>query len=301
MNKTLSVIVHTKNSAATLKKCLRSVKWADQLVVCDMQSSDDSVKIAQEFKAKIVSVKDYGYVEPARNTAIQAATSDWILILDADESITPELRTAIIKHISTAKNEVWYLPRKNMMFGGWVNLAGWWPDYQLRLFKKGTVQWQKEIHSVPVVKSELIGYFSPQERYAIVHDNYRTIHEFIERSQRYSSIQAKEKKASRISPSTLFQTVSAELLRRLFAQGGINGNMAVISAALLQAMTELMVIVKAWEQAGYKEKAESREEIFAAVRNFQSELRYWIADWHVKQAKSGFDRMWWQLRRKVRV
>src|SRR5690606_14218835 len=128
------------------KRTLKSVRFADEVVIVDMQSTDATLAIAQEVTDRIISVKDVGYVEPARNTALSKATGDWILLVDADEEVPETLRDYLFERMEQPDSaEAYYLPRKNIVFGTWYHYAGWWPDYQLRFFKRGTVTWPTKI------------------------------------------------------------------------------------------------------------------------------------------------------------
>jgi len=294
----LSVVVQTKNAEQTLEQALRSVAFADELIVVDMESSDTTREIALKFTDNVISVKDVGYVEPARNDAIAKATGDWILLLDADEEISVSLGEKIQTLIATESDVACYfLPRKNMIFGEWVSDSGWWPDYQPRLFRSGAVTWKDEIHSRPLItgKTEKLPI---DESLAIIHHNYATVSDFVDRLNRYTSITAKLSKAE--SPTTkagLISSYRSEFLRRIFMQGGIDGGYRSVLLSLLQANYELVVSAKRWENAG---RPEDKSSSIKEMEKFNSELSYWIADWHEK--RSGFlSKLFWRIRRKLRV
>jgi glycosyltransferase involved in cell wall biosynthesis len=152
MEKTLllSVVINTKNSSATLEKALGSVRsFADEIVVMDMQSTDNTLEIAKKYDCQVYSHKDVGYVEPARNAAIAKAKGEWIFILDADEEAPDKLKD-LVSELSTTTTDSYFVPRSNIIFGRAVN-TGWWPDYILRLFRKDHVTWSDELHAVPQV------------------------------------------------------------------------------------------------------------------------------------------------------
>ena len=153
----LSVVITTKNAATTLERTLESVKFADEIVVVDMMSTDETVRIARKFTDNIFTTPDVGYVEPARNFSLSKARGEWILVVDADEVISETLRDYLLELLATDSDIASYsLARKNLIFGDWVQTAGWWPDYQPRLFRRGKVIWSDLLHSKPAIdgKSE---------------------------------------------------------------------------------------------------------------------------------------------------
>jgi glycosyltransferase involved in cell wall biosynthesis len=134
----LSAIVITKNEEAVIERCLESVQWADEIIVVDSGSSDGTVRIAQELHARIVVTPNWPGPGPQRNRAIEHATKDWILALDADEWVTPDLREEIFGAVKTPGDHVGYrIPRLSSYCGRRMRHGGWWPDYVSRLFRRG--------------------------------------------------------------------------------------------------------------------------------------------------------------------
>jgi len=144
--------------------------------------------------AKIVFHQKLDYVEPARNFAISKVVNEWVLVLDPDEEINQNLKTRLIQ-IAQHLKQINYvrIPRKNIIFGKWMKAAMWWPDFNIRFFKKGAVKWSDKIHKPPQVKGEGLD-LEAKEEWAITHHNYQTISQFAERLNRYTTIEAKELK-----------------------------------------------------------------------------------------------------------
>jgi glycosyltransferase involved in cell wall biosynthesis len=304
----LSVVINTKNAEKTLESALKSVKFADEIVVVDMKSTDETVKIAKKYTSAVFAHEDIGYVEPARNFAISKAKGDWIFIIDADEEITQELEK-VIKGILKASSEneetadAYYIPRRNMIFKKWIEKTGWWPDQVLRLFKKGHIEWSDEIHSIPITKGEVKELPAVKE-IAIIHHNYQHVDQYIARMNKYSSIQAKEMsedKGAEIDSKFIFKKFSSELLSRLFAQRGINDGSHGLSLSLLQSISEASVAMKAWDEKGFPETDKfQEEELIAEISQFKKELAYWIADWQMEN-NTGFKKLIWKVRRKLYI
>lgn len=300
-NLKLSVVIHTKNAGATLKATLESVKFADEIIVVDMHSRDQTLKIAKRYTKKVFQHEDLGYADPARNFGLSKAGSPWILVLDADEQLTPELQTIITETISLANAaDVYYLPRKNLVFDKWLLKTGWWPDYQPRLFKKGMVSWQVGVHRLPDIKGNT-EYFPAEERYALVHNNYESLEQFLAKLNTYTSLQAKERAAQ--TPQTVFsaeqlmETFAGEFAKRSLALDGVEDGLHGVSLSLLQAMYEATIYLKQWQASGFHQT--SPEDFGQLLNKFQSIWRYWWADYQVRHT-NGWENLYWRLRRRLK-
>lgn len=132
----LSVILITKNESHNIRACLQSVAWADEIIVVDSGSTDETVAVAREFTQHVYT-HDWPGFGAQKNRALGYAGKDWVLSLDADERVTPELRSQIEKALGGAAEDGFYLPRLSQFCGQFVRHSGWYPDYVLRLFKRG--------------------------------------------------------------------------------------------------------------------------------------------------------------------
>lgn len=134
---TLSVVVITKNEAGAIGRCLESVAWADEIVVLDSASSDGTADIARKLKAKVTIDSEWSGYGPQKNRAIELATGDWVLSLDADEWATPQLRTAIERALAAPGDNVAFrMSRLSSYCGRFMRHSGWWPDHVTRLFRR---------------------------------------------------------------------------------------------------------------------------------------------------------------------
>jgi len=298
----LSIVINTKNAAATLKETLKSVKEiADEIIVVDMHSSDETREIAKKYQAKIFLHKDLSFADPARNFALSKASHDWILVLDADEEIPAALKATIQKIINDPQSaKAYYLPRKNIIWGKWIQHTGWWPDHQLRLFKKGEVKWPGKVHQLAEAKSKA-EYLAAEEQFALLHHNYQTVSDFIERLNRYTTLEVdkitqENKKA--LSVNSVIKIFKDEWLKRLFALEGYKDGTHGLSLSFLQASYELVALLKINEKNLQENKPQNDEiKTMMALKNFQKDLSYWIADYYVKNSK-GFKKIYWQMRKK---
>lgn len=142
----LSVAIITKNEEKRLPDCLKSVSFADDIVVLDSGSIDQTVKIANDFGCRVFVEEWKGY-GPQKNSAVAKCKYEWVLVIDADERIPEETKREITKIINHPHNvDAYSFPRKNFLHGKWIKRSDWWPDYTIRLFKKSVGQFHFLTH-----------------------------------------------------------------------------------------------------------------------------------------------------------
>jgi len=184
MRKTLSVAMIAMNEEANLPRTLESVRWADEIIVVDSGSIDRTVEIAQSFGAK-TSYHDFGGHGEQKNVALDLCTSDWILLLDADEVLTPELQEEI-RQLLTAepKYGAYWIARLNLIFGRWMRHGGFYPDRKLRLFKRGAARLSEGVgpHSTPQFSGP-----KGKLKHDMLHYAYPNMVIYLEHMNRYSS------------------------------------------------------------------------------------------------------------------
>ena len=280
----VSVIINTRNEEENLPKAINSVKGvADEIVVVDMMSEDETARVAKKLGARVYEHEKTGYVEPARNFAISKTLGNWILILDADEEVPRTLGAKLKKIIKNPTADYFRIPRKNIIFGKWMKHSRWWPDYNIRFFKKGYVIWNEVIHSIPMTQG--IGADLPvKEELAIIHYNYNSIEQYLERMNRYTSVQAKtliEGKHKFIWKDLISRPVS-EFLSRYLAGEGYKDGLHGLAISLLQAFSELIVYLKVWQAEKFLEQAISTKEVEAEMRRTFKETDWWLKEISIK-------------------
>lgn len=250
----ISVVINTLNEEENIQRAIASVEWADEIIVCDMHSDDKTPEIAKSMGAKVFYHKRVDFVEPARNFAILKASNDWILILDADEEIPHSLAKKIEEMVNKPiSSDFVEISRKNIIFGKWMQASMWWPDYQVRFFKKGNVTWQDTIHSKPQTKGLKLQ-LPAEEKWAIIHHNYQTISQFVERMNRYTTIEAEQlgKGGYKFELKDLFEKPLNEFVSRFFANKGYLDGIHGLGLSFLQAFSFLLVYLKTWEMENFK-------------------------------------------------
>lgn len=278
MSVKISVVINTLNEEKNISKAIESVKWADEIIVCDMHSDDKTVEIAKRSSAKVFLCERAGFVEPARNFAISKASNDWILILDADEEV-PDSLAKKLQNIANKMAQIDFveIPRKNIIFDKFIQSSLWWPDFQIRFFKKGKVLWNDQIHSKPKVSGAGLK-LAEKEEEAIIHYNYQSIGQFLERMNRYTSIEADQliKSGYKFDWRDLLKIPPNEFLSRFFANKGFKDGLHGLALSLLQAFSFLTVYLKVWEQSGFIKQEISLSQFKNETERGAKSIEYWF-------------------------
>jgi len=187
--KSLSVLIPTKNEERNVAMCIESVSWAGEVYVFDSMSSDRTVEIAVSLGAK-VKQRSFDNFADHKNWALDNLPFkfDWLLILDADERVTEDLYEEISGVLKADDVAGYYIPRKNVFMGRWIRHGGWYPDYQLRLFRKGQAKYEKRIVHEHMVVNGPVGYLEKP----MLHYDFKGLERYFDRHNTYSSMEAVE-------------------------------------------------------------------------------------------------------------
>lgn len=278
MNGKISVVINTLNEQKNIERAIRSVEFADEILVCDMLSDDNTPVIAKKLGATVFFHKRVGFVEPARNFAISKATHEWILILDADEEVPPSLADKLME-IASSNGVVTFveIPRKNIIFGKWMKASMWWPDYNIRFFKVGHVSWSDKIHRPPTSDGQGLKLTS-DESHAIIHHHYDSLSQYITRMDRYTDVQAMElvKDGYKFQWSDIIKKPLGEFLSRYFANRGFDDGLHGLALGLLQALSHLVLYLKVWQVEEFKDQNFSLGEVKKQASEVGKEINYWF-------------------------
>lgn len=202
----LSVYIIAFNEAEKIEDAVKSVSWADEVIVADSQSTDDTAQIAERYGATVIQIPFQGFGK-LRNDAIAACQHDWIFSLDSDERCTEKAKNEILSIINAPDSlDAYYVPRKNFFIGKWVRHAGFYPDYrQPQLFRKGRLVFKPDaVHErYEVLSNKPCGYFKSN----INQIPFKNLEEIIHKTNRYSTLGA-EKLADSGKKSGLFNAVA---------------------------------------------------------------------------------------------
>lgn len=179
----LSAIIITRNEAAHIGDCLDSLAFADEIIVLDSGSSDDTCAIAQARGARVQTTSDWPGFGPQKNRALDLATGDWVLSLDADERVPPELARTILRTLEAPTAQAYQIARLSSFCGRWIRHSGWWPDYVVRLFRRGAGRFS----DAPVHERVLVATPVATLPGHLLHYPYASLEVFIDKLNRYSS------------------------------------------------------------------------------------------------------------------
>jgi glycosyltransferase involved in cell wall biosynthesis len=184
----VSVIVITKDEEASIAETLRSVSWADEIVVVDSGSTDRTVAISRELGARVVVAADWPGFGAQKNRALAEARGDWVLSLDADEQVTPQLREEIAKAIAApAAHDAYEMPRLSRYCGRYIRHGGWWPDYVTRLFRRGKARFSDDLVHEKLIVDGTTGRLANH----LVHHAFENLEEVLRKVDQYSSANAR--------------------------------------------------------------------------------------------------------------
>ena len=227
----LSVIIITKNEEKNIERCLKSVKWADEIIVVDSYSTDNTLSIVKRYTDKIYQNKWSGYANQ-RNFGAGQASNDWVLCIDSDEVVTINLSMEIKK---TLRNNVHYngyfIPMKNCMFDYWMKYSGLNRQYHLRLYNKLKGKWIKDIHEIVKINGK-IGCL----KNIILHYAYNSISDLVKKMDIYTDLEAKalyEKNIKFSKWKAIKNPIIIFIYKYIFQRGFLDGSPGLIWAVSL--------------------------------------------------------------------
>ena len=241
----LTVTVITYNESAHIAAALQSVSWADEIVVVDSHSSDDTVAIARPYATRI-ETRDWPGYGAQKNYAATIASNDWILSIDADERVTPELADEIRATLATEPAQRGFrVPRVTWYLGRWIRSTDWYPDYQLRLYDRRAATWNsRRVHeSVDIQGTPGV------LRHELQHYAYRDISHHLATIDRYTSLAAEQWFAEGRRTSALEMLVHPRLafLRNYLLRGGIREGAPGLLVSRMNAYYVFLKFAKLWE------------------------------------------------------
>jgi len=243
----LAAVIITKNEERNIAACLASVAWANERIVVDAESRDRTVEAAKSLATQ-VHVRLWSGYGPQKNFGIERATSEWILIVDADERITPVLRDEIQSVLATESTVAvsgFEIPRKNYFYGRWIRGGGLYPDYQLRLFRKSAGRYDDtKLHENLRVQGQLARLRQPLDHYSMP-----TIEAHVRKMAWYTTLGAQEKLTHR-STVTVREIAGhhlGTLLKTYVLRGGWRDGVHGVIVALFAGMHTFVKYAKAWE------------------------------------------------------
>jgi glycosyltransferase involved in cell wall biosynthesis len=245
----VAVVINTLNEEANLPGCLESVRWAAEIIVVDMHSDDATARIAADFGCRVFQHERTGYVEPARNFGLAQATQPWVLVLDADERVSPALKTWMETTLAATTAAAFRIPRRNYYDGRWITCCGWFPDDQLRLFRRGVAQYSDRIHRAPKIEG-LVADLPQNGDACLEHYGFSTLTARLDKDNLYSDItaQAMIKEGRRVSVFGVLARPVAAFCTAYFLQGGFRFGAFGAVLAWERAFATFSKYAKLWER-----------------------------------------------------
>lgn len=241
----ISIVINTYNAAQHLEAVLKSVEGFDEVVVCDMESTDDTRDIAQRYGCRIVTFPKANHksAEPARTFAIQSATSPWVLVVDADELVTRELRDYLYERTSTPDCPAGlYIARHNKLFGRYSR--DWAHDYQLRFFRREGTVWPPYVHTFPEVQGRVE---RAPARYKFIHLADETMQQWVRKMNEYTDDEVNKKADRGYGIGALLWRPAWRFFRNYVLQGGFCNGRRGLLQALQYAIYQQIVVSKIME------------------------------------------------------
>ncbi|MBD3250097.1 MAG: glycosyltransferase [Candidatus Pacebacteria bacterium] len=241
----ITVIILAKNEQQMLENCLRTVKWADQILVLDNGSTDETARIAEDFGARVISFSHSSFAR-LRNEPLKHIETDWVFYLDPDERVTPTLAKEILVNLETDQADILSFNRKNICYGQVFEHGGWENDVVTRAFKKTALQeWQGDIHESPVYEGRQILLHTP-----LIHLTHRNTTDGLKKTVQWTAIEARllyEAGVSKVSFLTLVRKGLMEFLRRAVFKKGYKDGLPGLIEAVVQGINRVLVYIQVWE------------------------------------------------------
>ena len=300
----LSVVISAYNEEKKIEKCLESVSFADEIVVVDNSSTDRTSEIAEKFTKNIYKQKNNpAAIDLQKNLGFSKATGDWILSIDADETVTDELAKEIKELLRRKVKETGFLiPRKNFIFGEWIRHTGWYPDYQLRLFKKGRGKFlEKHVHEKLAIEGEI----GKLENH-ILHQNYESISQFIHRA---ADVYCPNEADFLIKNGYVFSTFDAirfpfdEFVSRFFQREGYKDGLHGLMLSVLMAFYRFLVFAYIWEKKEFiKDNSDNfLEQTEEELKKAGKDIRFWFFNEKKKSIKNPIKKNLYKVSGKIRI
>jgi len=239
----ITAIIPTGNEIHNIEAVIASVDFADEILVVDSFSTDGTYEKALQLATKVIR-REYQYSASQKNWAIPQAQHEWILLVDADERITPELKAEILTVLQNPEHDAYWIGRKNHFMGERVNYSGWRNDKVIRLFKRDLCKYQdKHVHA-EIITTGTIGKLNEK----LYHNTYITFDKHIEKMNRYATWQAKDydKKTGKLTAYHFVLKPFWGFFKHYIIQSGFRDGVVGLTIGYVQGYTIFMRYVKLW-------------------------------------------------------
>lgn len=268
MKKTaLTAIIIAKNEAEMLPNCLACLEWCDAILLIDNGSTDETVKIAEKFGAKVVHFKHTSF-DKLRTDALKFVSTPWVMYIDADERISPELAKSISVHLETTTlpTNAMAFKRQNYFYGQEMKWGGWEEDSVTRIFRVQTLdKWQGKVHESPLFSGLVIHLPVP-----LVHFSHRNTADGLEKSMVWTKVEAQllfESEVKPVTVLTILRKAIMEFVRRGFLFGGWKDGTPGMIEAIIQGINKALIYIQIWELQRKPSLAETYVELDRSIQD----------------------------------
>ena len=250
-----SAVIITLNEEIHIQECLAQLQWCEERIIVDMQSSDQTREKAKDLATHVILHEPVPAFDFARNRGIEAASGDWILVVDADEIIPESLALQLRKRASTAHGDVvgFWIPRMNYCFGRPLQHAGGFPDYQLRLFRRGAGLYPERLHSAPDLRGKTLQLPIEEGEWILHLRKNASIRDLVAKWDEYAETEARNRVRAGgqfLGPLAMLWTFLSAFHFRFFRLQGYCDGMAGLIVSVVFALYRFEVEAKTWEAGG---------------------------------------------------
>lgn len=245
----ISIVINTYNAEKHLERVIDSVKGFDEILVCDMDSTDNTLEIAQRKGCRIINFPKgkHEIVEPAREFAIHEASHQWVLVVDADELVSPFLREYLYAQISRKDAPCGIaIPRKNYFMGHFLHSA--YPDYVLRFFRRDKTHWPAVIHCSPEVEGEVVRIPKRRKDLALLHLANDSVSDILRKSDIYSNYELSRRRRKNYGVWTLLSRPMFRFFKSYVLKRGFLDGKSGLIHAILDSIYQVVIVAKIIEE-----------------------------------------------------
>lgn len=301
----VSTVVTAYNEEKNIERCLKSLSFADEIIVVDNSSSDNTAEIAKKYTSKIFTQKNNPkQIDIQKNFGFEKASNEWVLSIDADEEVSKELSEEIKKILNTKPSMLsningFWIPRKNYIFGKWIEHTGWYPDLQLRLFRKGKGKYvSQHVHEDIKIEGE-----TEKLMEHIIHNHYQSILEFLTKTLRYAQNESDSllEKNYQFSYFDAIKFPLSEFLSRFFARKGYKDGFHGLMLSLLMASYHFIIFAFIWEKKGFAQYNNDNflKDTENEFKKAGKDILYWLAKEKLDNIKNPFRKGLWKIKNKL--
>jgi glycosyltransferase involved in cell wall biosynthesis len=295
----VSVVISAFNEEKKIEDCLKSIRGiASEIIFIDNSSTDKTVSIAKKYTDSIFIRENNPMLNVNKNYGFSKVSGDWILNLDADERVTETLFNEIESIDKDTEVSGFLIPRKNIIFGRWIQHTGWYPDYVLRLFRKDKGKFEeKHVHEQIKIEGKIEKLENPFE-----HLNYESISQFLNKMVKTYTVSEAEnllKTGYQYNSFDIARMPLSEFIKRYFAEEGFKDGMHGLVLSLLQAFYHFIVFLRLWEAHKYPDEKDIDALFKNGKKTIGKEVKYWMYKNKIDNERNIIRKQTLKLKRKI--